>query len=583
MFEHHADEFTVTDLRHTLGEAWRIVRNRRRWLIVPFLLVTSGAFGLSMLWPRSYSVSTSFDRRRDLVLANMGKGWTDAVESVRATMASDLRRPALWISALAALDLPLRNAGRDVPATPIAARRSAYAARLLSEFNVAIDELGTDAERVTLSLSGRDATDYPAVLTRVRDAYIREAQQRMNGVLVEVRDFFEKQAAEAQRKCDAIEQQVAQMICDYPGVDDASAETIQRELQKLHDEDASLRNEINGVEGKIAEARTAYDEATAAKANPTMRAVRPAASQTVVPNPHVARLVADLDTVQRDLSEARQVRRMTEEHPTVIALREKIDAIQIALSKTPATIAVPVASAPPTVQVDAGDDEPLRLQRTLAGLTRRRAALEQRRADVLGRIDALHAEQVEAAAQKPTFASLESQLAAARGEVAVWKQNIEPINRVLTVQHGNRGVLFSIAKNPATVVTPTSPAAKTALTFCLVVGVVVGLASMLLSEVADRSFRSVGQIGKAIGVPVLEAIDEIVTQADRRRKLLQRVVVLPAMYAVLVLTLVGSGALAYRTLTRPAQLRPAIAAAPIIAGQLTFAEPVGDAVTPGHD
>ena len=56
------------ELRGTVGEVLRIVSVRRWMFIVPFCLVISASFILSLYVPRRYTASTKFERRDDPVL-----------------------------------------------------------------------------------------------------------------------------------------------------------------------------------------------------------------------------------------------------------------------------------------------------------------------------------------------------------------------------------------------------------------------------------------------------------------------------------------------------------------------------------
>src|SRR3989442_3423561 len=111
--QHHIDEFSVTDLRHTLTEVWRVVTDRRRWFLLPFCIVTTLACLASHVVPRRYTATTLFERDNDPVLAGLlGQRWTQAYEEQRQRIDADLADKAAILEILAELNLP-RGLPRD--------------------------------------------------------------------------------------------------------------------------------------------------------------------------------------------------------------------------------------------------------------------------------------------------------------------------------------------------------------------------------------------------------------------------------------------------------------------------------------
>jgi uncharacterized protein involved in exopolysaccharide biosynthesis len=98
------------------------------------------------------------------------------------------------------------------------------------------------------------------------------------------------------------------------------------------------------------------------------------------------------------------------------------------------------------------------------------------------------------------------------------------------------GGQLTLLEPPNTPNSPSSPRTKLILALGLVLGVGGGGVTLVLSELLDRSIRSVGDLARIVGDTPLAAIPPIVTAADRRRLWLRRFA-----GAAVILAVVGGG------------------------------------------
>ena len=98
---------------------------------------------------------------------------------------------------------------------------------------------------------------------------------------------------------------------------------------------------------------------------------------------------------------------------------------------------------------------------------------------------------------------------------------------------------------------PIAPKAKNIILLSILLGVAAGVVFVILAEVMDHVYRSSGQVARSLGLPILDAIDEIVTAQDRRRILVHRMVVTPIVIGAGLALTTLTGSMAYLSLRQP--------------------------------
>ena len=107
-------------------------------------------------------------------------------------------------------------------------------------------------------------------------------------------------------------------------------------------------------------------------------------------------------------------------------------------------------------------------------------------------------------------------------------------------------------ERPEQIITkPSSPTIAGVLMTALVLGLGVGALMVILAELFDHSFRSVQHAVDDLKLPVLGAVNEIVTPADSFRRKVINWGVFPAITTVMVAVLLVSIYLANLSLTDP--------------------------------
>ena len=110
---------------------------------------------------------------------------------------------------------------------------------------------------------------------------------------------------------------------------------------------------------------------------------------------------------------------------------------------------------------------------------------------------------------------------------------------------GSTASLFEIVESGVEAEYPVLPIGAIIMAVALVLGVALGVSGPILTEVTRSSFGTVKEVSRTLGVPVLGAVDLILTARDIRARLAQRVLTYATM--VLVLASLATALYIYRT------------------------------------
>ncbi|HUN81889.1 MAG TPA: hypothetical protein VMV81_10315 [Phycisphaerae bacterium] len=537
---HHIDDFSVSDLRHTLGEAFRVVCDRRWRFILPFLGVSTLALIASLWLPRQWSVSTIIRREHDPMLASMvGKTWTEPYADIRTRMASELSDMETIQTILRGMKLPEHGEyysdGQLSPASATA--ESAMAAEVAAGLVIKNVETSATRDVVSIRLTMGDSAHVADILRAIRDNYISRAQRRTTEILRGAETFLQGETTRCRGEAGSLQKQLFELEATYPGINPDAVDPTQAAETSLVVEGVQLARKLDEVRDDLARLDSGNEQAIVASD------VAAVASGAARPNPRYTSLMQDIEKIQRDIIEGRTMKMMTEQHPTIQRLVASLEAKQSELDRTPATEAEAAGlQLTPTERLTSRKAE---LLASRASLEKKIAANREER----GRIEQSRTGMLQA---RDSYLKIKAKLARANEELAGWEQNMGPLKHVLTLEDSNRGIHFATVRDVESVVRPASPDGRVVIGLCFAIGAAVGVVVVLVTELLDRSFRTAQGLSSSLGIPLIESIDEILTAAAIRKRLIRRVVILPVTAAVLTLTTFAAGAMAYLSLQQPA-------------------------------
>lgn len=533
------DELNPPELRNTLTEAWRVVRQRRGWFVASFCLLASAAFVGSLWIPRKYTGSTLFERRNDLVLQSViGATWDKTFETQRRSLTFDLTGPASLAESLERTSIG-RAWPRDengVLAAAGTAARDMLQNRLADGIEVKMIESTPQRDVVEVRVSDSDAQLASELAASLRESYVERSRKKLRLFLQESLDYFNREYGHGDDQVRRNERRVSELERDYPGLSAEFASRATSEGNQLTTERADLRR-------KLLELRATEHATMQLAANPAWSAAPASAPVVLRDNPRRTELATEIERVERMMTDERVLRGKTDEHPTLVALRGKLSRLQHDYRSEPER--VPAASIPVARAAPPG---PLTPAEMLATTQRQIQESETRLAAIQHRLDELEMIRTAALEKRPEYAALNEALRRQQAEMAALQTRIDPIRRILTAQGQDRGVQFVSIREPGSIARPTSPDARAILVACLAIGLAGGAATLVLMEFADRSFRTAAQVTRSLALPVIETIEEIVSPAMRRARLARRFVFAPVTTLFLLCTLTLSGAAAYMSL-----------------------------------
>jgi len=547
--QQHIEEFSATDVRHTLNEVLRIAGHRRWRFVFSFCLVSAAALAGSLWLPRQYATETVIKREHDPVFSTMvGKAWTHPYTEIKNRMLADLQDENTIAAVLDELNLPEgleRFDNGDL--TPAAESRRRRLVHAIST-GLSVKSLSSlkDSDVMSISLVMADNRHMEEILAALRDRYIATAKQRTIALLRDVQQFFRGESERCRAELEALEQQILEYELKYPGINPDTADPGRTEQTSLVIERLEIERKLDALRNQ----RQRLAERLAALTAPAASEAVESAGPLMQPNPRYAEINREINLLLNQITENRTLRGMTDLHPTIVQLQNLVAMRREELARIPREVPISAEAGAAGAQAVAGlvDDLQRQVREADATITAHQARLTAIE-DTLARLEKARIQAVE---HRQDYVRLRQKAAQTADELQNWEQNIGPIERIFLVEDANRTIHFATVEDVAPVTKPISPSALLVTLACLGIGAAAGVLVVLLSELLDCSFRTIKQLKGTVGVPVIEGIDEILTAAARRRGMLRRWVVLPVATAACIAAMLAAGALAYLSIEQPA-------------------------------
>jgi capsular polysaccharide biosynthesis protein len=548
------DDRPFAEIRKTLHDALRLLTLHRWMFFVPFCLVTCAAFIASLYFPRTYSATTSFEVRNDPVMINLPmSAGAASFKYFRNTMVRDLTSVECMAEAVEKLDLikgAELNPDGTMTAEP-ARRRDSLARSLGGNVSVTVNSPSELIDIVKITYTGPDSAIGRSLVDQLKKTYIRRTTAWIREYLVAQRDYFLREAAEAREQLLRAERVETQLRLENPHVNPTDPGAISTRLAQLESERRELllrkreyETELDGLRQLLA---AAAPQGVASNAG----------GQAGFHSPEALKLATQMEEIDKNVLKLRETRGMTDEHPEIretLATRERLQeklAQQQERDRTTGAVQGPVTTDLDLAGAGPGQNDRARLAvQTAAQNTKIKDIDISLETNELALAE-LNQAKDEVFQKQEQFAEVIGNVQKARQRVAQVESTLGTIEPAIKAVEQDRVLQFSEGQPARGASTPISPKALTVVMLSLLAGVAAGAIFVVLAEILDHVYRSSGQVARSLGLPILEAIDEIVTGRDRRRILVYHAVVTP-LVVLCCLGLTGlTGSMAYLSLTQP--------------------------------
>lgn len=553
------------EMRRVLNDSLRLLALHRWLFFVPFCLVTCGAFIASLYYPRTYSAMTNFEVRNDPVMSDLPlSAGVASFKFFRNTMVRDLTSAECMAEVVESLGL-LRDAERDENGSLTRAsirRRDEIARAYGAHLDVASTSPSELIDIVRITYTGPDPTIGRRLVDAVKRTYIRRTRAWIRDFLISQRDYFLVESEDAAREVLEAQREETQLRLDNPHINPSDPGSISTRIAQLEMERRELQLRRRECEGEITAQRqllvsiepsVAMSAGVAASQGNTSDYMSPATMQTLARMRELDGKVAKLRDSRGMTDQHPEIREMLEERTTLeaaLADQQKND-LEAAQLEGPPVDARPETWARAAGAMNAFQGERTRVAVQIAALTEKLHDIDAGLSTNDMTLQELERAKGELYGKQEEFAAVLARVSKAKQRYAQIGTTLSTIEPAIKAAEQDRLLQFSEGSPAHGSAMPVSPKASTIVLLALLAGVIAGVIFVVLAEVLDHVFRSSGQVGRSLGLPILEAIDEIVTGNDRRRLLVHRVVLSPVLVILFVACTGLSGSMAYLSITRP--------------------------------
>ncbi len=510
---------------------------RHRYLFA----LAAGLFAITALaavpqipyFEKQYTGTAKFERRADAAVpAPRRGGEAESFEAIKLTLEHEL---AGRTAVERAVGPPPEGLGltRGLPRTEdgqLTVKGTEAKQKLIKRLQEALkinwEVRSEQVDLVSVSFTHED----PDLARELPNALVRNYINRVSEDIVErlsaSRDFLQGEVQKVEQRLAAATKRRIDFETEHGGMLPDSPGALQEKMREISTDIDTVRRQQTTARQKLQRFKVLAERARANPDEP-LQVVKG-------PNPELERLREKLRDYKEQLQNARTLSHMTEKHPTVITLKEKIAEVEQEIEETPEETTLE--------KVYGQGDENENISMALAAAQSEVEMAEGELERLQGRLDALQNLMANYAPVRQQYLKFLKQIDELEDEKKSWRDRLRGVEMALSAEVAKRRTHLSAVQLAEKQFQPSSPTLLKILGFALVGGLAFGGGLVFLANLVDRSVWTPQDAEKAFGVPVCGVIGEIVPPATRLWRGVRRFAVEPLVALVLVAA-IGIGCL----------------------------------------
>lgn len=525
--------------------AWRKPTNLREWLWIlcrhqkkaffPAVTVMIVVFLASHRMPRVYTAEARFQRVNDAALQQMDdRAIHRTLNPIRRALNEDL-------TGQQAIEQVIEDLGltRSLPHTPDGRltregqlQKMDIVRRMQGRIRVWFAIQSDQVDQVVVSYTDSDRTLAPKVVNQLVENYIRDTRRQLDEMLLNAKSFFDNEVTRYRQHVTELEARKLRFEMDHPGLLPEDPASVQAKLVELRGQHRQTQQELRVTQEKHQSLKVWLER------QPVM-----VSQQRRGQNPMLTDLIARRHDAEKELDTHLNQFGRTEDHPLVVKTRRRIADLEMKMSQTEAEVVVTTEVLPNQARLAAEQQIEL-----LAGAT---VALTRQLQEQAAQIEQYEAMNRNFFTVRSDYVKIQREFEEAVRQLQFWEENLRQTTIALRAEIGQRGVRLSVLQRAPDVARPSKPTLEGIFMVALCLGLGTAAAIIFLAELIDRSFRSAEHALDELKLPVLGAVNEILSERQTMQRRVWNLGIYPAMAGAMALVLLGAMGLAYLSLAEP--------------------------------